>query len=187
MKAEADKKLIAQLKQTTAKTAKFLESRDILLAHLHRARAASKIQRQFRALLYKKQEVIEKLHLEEEARIAAKKARVRDKVIERNRQRALAMRARLLQHFDNNHSSQDTRPENSMSLQEAKRITEIERTKLKERLAVLEMQRQQLAASSHRRAAASNQNSPQRRSEKISTTTSSVPYSNCIYDEFHCT
>ncbi|KAE8890844.1 hypothetical protein PF005_g10016 [Phytophthora fragariae] len=170
LKAEADKKLIAQLKMIATKTAKFLESRDILLIHLHRSRAASKIQRRFRALLHKRQEVIAKLRQEEEDRIAAKKAKVRDKVIARNRQRALAMRARLLEHIDNNHRIQDASPEDSTPLQEAKRIAEhveIERAKLRERLAILEMQRQQLATSARINAARSNQHSLQQRSEKL--------------------
>ncbi|KAG6973129.1 hypothetical protein JG688_00003678 [Phytophthora aleatoria] len=84
-KAEADKKLIAQLKQTASKAAKLLETRDLLLVLLYRSRAASRIQRQFRLLQYKKQEIITKLREEEEERKAAKKGKVRDKVIARNR------------------------------------------------------------------------------------------------------
>ncbi|KAG6612803.1 uncharacterized protein IUM83_03217 [Phytophthora cinnamomi] len=170
VKADADKKLIAQLKQTATKTAKIQESRDTLLVHLHRSRAASKIQRRFRALLHKKQETIAKMRQEEEARIAAKKARVRDKVVARNRQRALAMRAQLLERLNNNHCSQDSSSEDPTSLGEAKRIAEhveTERAKLKERLAILEMQRQQLATSTRNNATRSNQHSPQQRGDKL--------------------
>ncbi|GMF38296.1 unnamed protein product [Phytophthora fragariaefolia] len=170
LKAEADMKLIVQLKQTAAKTAKLLESRNIVLGHLRRSRAASRIQRRFRVLQHKKQELTAKRRAEEEARTAAKKAQVRDKVIARNRQRALAMRTRLLGHLDNSNYSRELGPEDSASLQEAKRIAELlesERTKLKERLEILEMQRQQLASSTRSNAVRSNQHSPLPRSENL--------------------
>ncbi|KAG3116142.1 hypothetical protein PI124_g4636 [Phytophthora idaei] len=170
-KAEADKKLIAQLKQTASKAEKLLETRDLLLVHLYRSRAASRIQRQYRLLQYKKQEIITKLREEEEERIAAKKGKVRDKMIARNRVRALAMRARLLEHLDNNSfSSKTTSPEDSPSYQESKRIAEhmeTERTKLKQRLAVLEMQRQRLVTSQQVSALRSTQKPPYQRNDKL--------------------
>jgi len=127
LKAEAEKKLIAQLKQTAAKAAKLIESRDYLLMHLQRSRAASRIQRRFRELQRKKQEIIDKLRQEEEARIAVKKAKVREKVVSRNRQRALAMRSRLREYIgDNNNSvsTQKTDPEDRMPAHEARRRIE---------------------------------------------------------------
>ncbi|ETL29851.1 hypothetical protein L916_17061 [Phytophthora nicotianae] len=170
-KAEADKKLVAQLKQTASKAAKLLETRDLLLVHLHRSRAASRIQRRFRLQQYKKQGIIIKMREEEQVRIAAKKAKVRDKVIARNRERALAMRARLLKHLDNNSfSTKNANPEDSQLHQESKRIAEhmeTERSKLKQRLAVLEMQRQQFATSQRVSASRSAQSSPYKRNDKL--------------------
>ncbi|GMF22499.1 unnamed protein product [Phytophthora lilii] len=167
LKAEADKKLIAQLKQTVAKASTFLESRGILLIHLHRSRAASKIQRKFRKMLQKKEEVIARLRQEEEARIAAKRAKIREKVVERNRQRAFAMRIQLQAHLDKTYQPS---PKSSRSVHEIKRIAEqmeTERAKLQQRLAILEMQRKQLAASMRNSALRSNQFSPQRHSDKL--------------------
>ncbi|POM68186.1 Hypothetical protein PHPALM_15684 [Phytophthora palmivora] len=169
LKVEADKKLIAQLKQTASKAAKLLASRDYLVIHLHRSRAASRIQRRFRLLQRKKLEIITKLRQEEEARIAAKKAQVREKVIIRNRERALAMRLRLLRHISDSRyvfPTSSVSPEDSV--QESKRITEhikAERAKLKEKLAILEIQRQQLATNLTN-AFRSNQYSHQKRSDK---------------------
>ncbi|KAG7377702.1 hypothetical protein PHYPSEUDO_011131 [Phytophthora pseudosyringae] len=170
VKADADKKLIVQLKQTATKEAKLVDSREYLLVHLHRSRAASRIQRRFRLLQREKREMIAKLRQEEVARIAVKKAKVRDKVVARNRERALAMRARLLGHFDSNSTSFSTRnarPEDPPSVQESKRIAEhmeSERAKLKQRLAVLEMQRQDLVTSKRGSPNRSNQHSPQQKS-----------------------
>ncbi|OWZ08487.1 hypothetical protein PHMEG_00018961 [Phytophthora megakarya] len=170
LKVEADKKLIAQLKQTASKAAKFIESRDFLLVHLHHSRAASRIQRRFRLLQRQKQEIIIKLRQEEEARIAAKKALVRDKVILRNHERAFAMRVRLLRHIDNNRFfSKNANPEDPLFRQETQRIVEhmeAERAKLKEKLTILEMQRQKLAAS-YNKATRSNQHSPKQRTHKL--------------------
>ncbi|KAG1707372.1 hypothetical protein DVH05_026563 [Phytophthora capsici] len=144
LKGEADKKLICQLKQTAIKAAKLLESREYLVSHFHRSCAASRIQRQFRLIQRKKQEIIAELRREEEVHLAAKKAKVRDKVVARNHERALTMRARLLEQLDNNYYSyMDDTP----SQQETKRITEYfetERAKLKQKLAMLEMERQKL-------------------------------------------
>ncbi|KAL4177420.1 hypothetical protein KRP22_002443 [Phytophthora ramorum] len=169
LKAEADKKLIVQLKQTAIKAKKLLENRDYLLVHLHRSQAASKIQRQFRALQTRKQEIITKLRQEEEARIAAKKAHVRDKVTARNRQRALTMRARLLDHLVNNQisfSTNNARPEVHESTRIAEHV-ETERAKLKKRLAVLEVQRRQLTTNKRSNQIRSNQHSPQQQSDKL--------------------
>ncbi|KAF1781145.1 Beta2-adaptin/TBP, C-terminal domain [Phytophthora cactorum] len=139
-KAEADKKLIAQLKQTASKAAKLLETRDLLLVLLYRSRAASRIQRQFRLLQCKKQAIITKLREEEEERIAAKKGK------------------------------SGINPEDSPSYQESKRIAEhmeTERTKLKQRLAVLEMQRQRLVTSQRVSALRSTQNPLYQRNDKL--------------------
>lgn len=121
----------------------------------------------------KKQEIVAKLRQEEEARVAAKKAKVREKVIARNRERALAMRERLRGHLDNSHycfSSKNASPEDPPAVQESKRIAEhmeAERAKLNERLAVLELQRQQFLTSKRGNATRSNQHSPQQRSNKL--------------------
>ncbi|KAL3662660.1 hypothetical protein V7S43_012504 [Phytophthora oleae] len=167
LKSEADKKLISQLTQTAVKAAKLLESRDYLLVHFHRSCAASRIQRRFRLIQRKKQEIIAKLRRQEEARIAAKKAKVRDKVVARNHERALAMRARLLGQLNcNNYLYAEDAP----SQQEAKRITkhfETERAKLKQKLAVLEMERQKLISRQRDNATRNNLRSMQLHNDKL--------------------
>ncbi|KAF4149665.1 hypothetical protein GN958_ATG01061 [Phytophthora infestans] len=166
LKEEADKKLIVQLKQTASKAAKLLETRDLLLVHIHRSRAASIIQRRVRLLQYKTKEIITKLRQEEEARIAAKKAKVREIVIARNRERALAMRARLLGHLDNNRSSKNATPDDPPALKRIVEYMETERTKLKQKLEVLEMQRQQLTKKLDR-PSRSAQHSPYQRNDRF--------------------
>ncbi|RLN50562.1 hypothetical protein BBJ28_00023701 [Nothophytophthora sp. Chile5] len=147
LKAEADGKLVLQLRRAADKVSRCQEARGIVVAHLHRSRAAAKIQREYRALTHRRRELLLHFQREEEARVAAKKAKVREKVVARNRQRALVIRARLQVHQDNNYSPfmVDTRPEAAASVDEATRIdeqTETERRKLKERLARLEVERE---------------------------------------------
>ncbi|RLN20834.1 hypothetical protein BBJ28_00001018 [Nothophytophthora sp. Chile5] len=139
--------LVLQLRRAADKVSRYREARGIVVAHLHRSRAAAKIQRKYRALTHRRRESLMHFQREEEARVAAKKAKVREKVVARNRQRALIIRARLRVHQDNNYSpfTVDTRPEAAASADEAARIdeqTEAERGKLKERLARLEVERE---------------------------------------------